>query len=98
VSYVLVFAAVLVGCVLLGSVLRKVLQVVMLLWLDRLGGGLLGFGKGLILSMLLLMILLFFFPSSSFVQQSKIVPYLHKITKTCILIMPEDIKESIFNK
>jgi len=95
VSYALIFLAVLVGCILVGSIFRKILQVVMLLWLDRIGGGLFGFGKGFIFCVVILMLLIYFVPSTSLVKESKIVPYMYELSRSFTHLVPEDMKESI---
>lgn len=97
-SYALIFLAVLVGCLLLGSIFKKILQAVMLLWMDRIGGGVFGLGKGFIFCVAILMILVYFVPSTSLVRDSKIVPHLYEISRSLVRLVPEDMKDSILKR
>lgn len=98
-GYLGLFFAVYVGVVMLGVFLRKLLHAVLLGWIDRLGGGVLGLAKGLLISCLLLFVLtLFVSPRSHWVADSRLSPYLNLLTQEMIVLIPDGLKESFADK
>lgn len=77
ISFIVIFVAVLVGCNVLGWLLRLILRKGPLGWVDRLLG--LGFAllKGVIVTYLVIVILTFFLPSGTpLIARSKVGPWI----------------------
>ncbi len=99
VSYSCLFVATLLVIFFIGSVIRELLKNLSLGWLDSLGGGLFGFIKGvLICSMLLLLLTFAVSPRSNLLAQSKLSPYVTRITQKIIYFIPKSLKNEFKNK
>ena len=99
VSYAGIFLLVLVAVLVLASFLRSLLRMVMLGWLDTLGGGFLGLLKaGLICSLALLLLTVFLPKDHELIASSKIAPYVFELTKNLAAYLPEDLKEAFADK
>ncbi|MFP4257360.1 MAG: CvpA family protein [Desulfovermiculus sp.] len=98
-SYVGVFLAVFVCVVVMGALVRKVLHAVLLGWADRLGGGVFGFAKGVLISCLVLFVLtLFVPPHSAWIAESRFSPHLNYLTQKMVILVPDELKESFADK
>jgi membrane protein required for colicin V production len=98
-SYVGVFLAAFVAVIILAGVVRKFMHAVLLGWLDRLGGGVLGTAKGLLISCLLLFVLtLVVPPRSAWIAESRLAPYLNLVTQKMVMFIPEGLKQSFADK
>ncbi len=98
-SYVGVFLAVFVCVVVMGALVRKVLHAVLLGWADRLGGGVFGLAKGVLISCLVLFVLtLFVPPHSAWIAESRLSPHLNYLTQKVIILVPDELKESFADK
>ncbi len=99
VSYAGVFLLVLVAVLILGSFLRSLLRMVMLGWLDTLGGGLFGLLKsGFICSLVLLLLTVVLPKDHELIANSKIAPYVFEFTNNLAAYLPEDLKETFADK
>lgn len=75
ISFIVIFAAVVVGCNVLGWLIRLVLRKAPLGWLDRLLGLCFALLKGVIITYLVIVILTFFLPSGTpLIARSKVGP------------------------
>ncbi|MFV0421422.1 CvpA family protein [Oleidesulfovibrio sp.] len=90
VSYVLIFLGVMVLCTLVAVGLRKVLEATGGGLLDSIGGGVVGFAKGLIICLVIFAVLTKFVPDMQFVQESKIAPYLARTADMVEQYIPEN--------
>lgn len=98
-SYVTLFAAALLAVVFIAQALRKFLQVVMLSWVDRLGGVMLGLGKGaLICSLILFAMTLFLSPRSTILADSWTSPYVSLFARNLSGLVPRELKENFEQK
>jgi membrane protein required for colicin V production len=85
--------------VVLGALARKVLHAVFLGWFDRLGGGVFGLAKGVLISCLVLFVLtLFVSPHSTWIAESRLSPHLNHLTQKVIILVPSGLKESFKDK
>ncbi|WP_291322118.1 CvpA family protein [Desulfonatronospira sp.] len=99
ISYLSIFLATMAVVALLAFFLRRLLRLVMLGWLDRLGGGLLGFVKaGLICSIALLLLTVFLPSEHSLIVESMIAPYLIALSDSLASYLPQDLKEGFSHK
>jgi membrane protein required for colicin V production len=91
ISFALVFGGVLVGCNLLGWLLKLAFKKVFLGWLDRLLGLCFALIKGVVITYLAIVILTFTLPSSTpLIAKSKLAPWITVSYQTMVgLIAPE---------
>ncbi|MCX8015411.1 MAG: CvpA family protein [candidate division WOR-3 bacterium] len=91
ISFLIVFVIIFLLIFLLGLLLRKIIQVIMLGWIDKLLGGFFGLIKGLILIWLILILSLVLFPKTQkiinkSVLAKKIIELGARVTKLPIKI------------
>ncbi|MCF8106160.1 MAG: CvpA family protein [Desulfohalobiaceae bacterium] len=99
VSYVVLFVAALLAVIFIAHILRKFLDIVMLSWVDRIGGGMLGLGKGgLLCSLILFMTTLFVAPQTSFLTDSLTSPYISLFARNLTGLVPRELKENFEEK
>lgn len=96
-TYILLLLLTYVGLRLLGFGLRKVLQISFLTWFDRLAGGILGFAKGALLSILIFMLLAGLSTAMTpILQQSFLTPYLGKSSRILLTCVRERSLRELF--
>ncbi len=99
ISYLSIFLISMAAVALLAFFLRSLLRMIMLGWLDRMGGGLLGFIKaGLICSISLLLLTVFLPAEHSLVADSRIAPYIFELSESLAGYLPQDLKEGFSDK
>lgn len=97
-SYFILFCGVFIIVSLLGVLLKYLLKIAFLGWVDRLSGGLFGGLKGLAIVSVILIGLITFLPkNSSLIGKSKLAPHTAQIAIVMIHMVPEDMK-NIFKK
>jgi membrane protein required for colicin V production len=90
ISYLGLFIATYLGVILLGMGLKKVVEIIMLAWFDRLLGGVVGAAKAVFLASLVFMILANILSgSNNFLRRSLCYPYL-KASSAYILQLIKD--------
>jgi membrane protein required for colicin V production len=95
IGFVVVFAAVLVACNLLGWLIRMILRKAPLGWVDRILG--LGFAllKGVVVTYLVIVILTFFLPSGTpLIARSKVAPWVILSYQSMLGLISKDHYES----
>lgn len=98
-SFVGIFLLVYFGFILLGLVGKKIMQVSLLGWLDRLAGGLLGFVKGTFIVCVILILITTFLPQKSFfLQKSSAYRHLKYPMEIMLSLVPPSLKESFHEK
>ncbi len=99
VSYLLIFFGTMFGVLLISVALRSILQLAMLGWLDRVGGGGLGFIKAALICSITLLILTSFMPADTgFIQDSKLAPYVNQMNRSIVRFVPNDLKQRFSDK
>ncbi len=97
VSYVLLFFAIFLAVLFVGTVVRYTLQAFMLGWLDRLGGGFLGVVKGILLcAVTVLLLMTVFTQDAKVLRTSRVAPYVIRISGEMSSYVPEDYKEKFY--
>ncbi len=91
-SYALVFSCVVLVVSVFGKLLRKILSVTFVGWLDRLAGCLLGAGVGLVLSCLAYMVINHFSPQAELLRNSQLVPALEQVVQWGREMLPQLLK------
>lgn len=98
-SYLLIFFGTMFAILLLSVAIRSLLKLAMLGWLDRIGGGGLGFIKATLICSITLLLLTTFMPTdTAFIQDSKLAPYINQMNKNIVRMMPSDLKEQFMDK
>jgi membrane protein required for colicin V production len=93
-SYVLVFIAVFLLVIFLGIAVRYMLYKFVLGWLDRLGGGLFGMLKGvLICGVITLLLMTAFSQNAGMLGSSRLAPYMVRISKEMASYIPDHFKK-----
>jgi membrane protein required for colicin V production len=99
VAYLGIFFTTILVIGMLSHLLKKLLQMIMLGWMDRLGGGVLGFVKAGLICVLTLLILTVFLPRDhELITTSRISPYVHNISQNLAGYLPEELKEKFRDK
>ncbi|MCB2181626.1 MAG: CvpA family protein [Desulfobulbaceae bacterium] len=90
-SYILIFLVTFFSVICLGMLLKKVVQLSLLGWFDRLLGGILGLAKGSFVSCLLFMgLALFISAANPFFNKSFFYPYLEKSSAFIISVVKDE--------
>jgi len=97
------FLAIFILCILLFSVaghfLARLLKIGGLSWLNRLGGGFLGFVKALLVIVIVTIVLVAFLPSdSTLLRNSMTLPYIISTTQFIKRYVPAEMKEKFSRK
>ena len=97
------FLGIFILCILLayfaGHVLGKILKLGGLSWLNRLGGGFLGFVKALLIIIIVTTVLIAFLPSDSAILRNSVtLPRIISVTQMVNRSIPGEIKEKFTNK
>jgi membrane protein required for colicin V production len=86
------FVVVLLGSVA-GKIARSAVEGIGLRWIDRLLGGLFGFLKGLVVCTVVVMALAAFSPTSSWIQDSRVAPFMLVTGRALIWAAPADLRQ-----
>ncbi|MBE1425995.1 membrane protein required for colicin V production [Desulfomicrobium macestii] len=93
-AYLAIFLGVVAVVFLLASLIRKLLQMIMLGWVDSIGGGALGLFKGALLCSIIVMALTAFLPSKSpMLTESKIMPYVNTFNTMLSNALPKEMRD-----
>ena len=98
-SYLAIFFGTMICVFIMATLFKQFLKLIMLGWFDRLGGGGLGFLKGLLLCSIILMVLTTFLsPNASVLKTSKVAPYISTVTQAITQFLPEDMQGEFRSK
>ncbi|RQD63906.1 MAG: CvpA family protein [Desulfonatronovibrio sp. MSAO_Bac4] len=93
-AYLGIFITTMFVVAILSMALKRFLQMIMLGWLDRIGGGCLGLVKAGLVCTLTLMLLTIFLPKDDqLLASSDIAPYIQTLSKTLSEHLPEELKQ-----
>jgi membrane protein required for colicin V production len=99
VSFLVIFCAVLLVVSIVGVVIKYLLRVAFLGWLDRICGGLFGLLKAVLITAVVLMVLTAFLPKNApLVRDSLTAPYITAISATLARITPTELKTEFRDK
>ncbi|MDY0131515.1 MAG: CvpA family protein [Desulforegulaceae bacterium] len=97
-SFFIIFCAIVIIVTILGKILKWIMKIVFLGWVDRLGGGVVGFLKGgIIVSVLVIVLTTFLPPKSSLLKESSLIPYVSSFSELMMEVVPSDFKDGSFN-
>jgi membrane protein required for colicin V production len=98
-AFLIIFCAVVVFVNVLAIVIKYLLKIVFLGWLDRLGGVVFGFIKAaLIVSVLFLALTAFLPKGTPLIKESLTAPYVAVVSERLATIVPSDIKREFAAK
>ena len=90
IAYILLFIVSFAGVILFGMLLKKVMQLSLLGWFDRLLGGVLGLAKGVFVSCIVFMgLALFISGASPFFNKSFFYPYLENSSRIVVSVIKD---------
>lgn len=99
VSYLAIFFGTMICVFIVATLLKQFLKMIMLGWLDRVGGGGLGFFKGLLLcSIILLVLTTFLSPKAPLLKTSIVAPYINTVNQAIAQFLPEDMQDQFQSK
>ena len=93
VAYLLIFMAVLLAVGLFARLLRKLISLSFIGWVDKLAGMLLGLGKGVLLCSIVFLLLQTVFRNAPFLENSRTRPHFAILTEHMRSWLPHDILE-----
>ena len=92
-SFFTIFLSVYILISLLGVVIKYLLRITILGWVDRLFGVVFGASKGALIGSILLLVLITFLPNGSpFLSGSRLSPYLLPAVEKMALVVPKPMK------
>lgn len=98
-AYLGLFLGTVAAVFIVATLIRKILRVIMLGWLDRIGGGALGLLKGTLMCSIIVLALTAFLPSKSeLLLESRIVPHINSFNTFLAEALPQDMRENFFKR
>jgi membrane protein required for colicin V production len=94
-GFAAIFISVWGAAVLLGVIIRTVLEVAWMKWVDRICGALFGVLKGVLIAAFFVIVSATFLPPDApLVRESRLAPYLTALTTELVRIIPRDVKNT----
>lgn len=98
-SFLLIFCGTFIVISLMGVVLKHLMKIAFLGWVDRLSGAGFGLIKGILIVSVLLIALTTFLPKGApIVKNSLLSPYVIKVSEQMSKVVSKDLKEQFFDK
>ena len=98
-SFLILFVVIYLLVSFAGAFIKHLMQIVLLGWVDRIGGGVFGATKGFLIStVVILMLTAFLPPNVAILRQSLISKYLMRASATMVKVVPDDMKQSFNQK
>lgn len=99
VSFLIVFCAVFIIISVLGIIIKYIMNITFMGWIDRIFGAAFGILKGVLITSILLIILTAFLPpKASVIKNSRLAPHVSAISEKLVLIVPENLKQKFAEK
>jgi membrane protein required for colicin V production len=99
ISYALPFIVGVVLVLIIAAVLRYLLKITLLGWVDRLAGGTMGLIKGALLSILIVLLLTtFLLPPADILRTSRFAPYVNQFSALLVELMPPEFRRKFDEK
>jgi membrane protein required for colicin V production len=92
VSFLLLFAAVMLIGALVSILARKLIKKVQLQWFDRFLGGIFGLARGVLVDCIVLMVMMSFAIQQGAVEKSELAPYFIAGSRVVALAMPTNLR------
>lgn len=92
-SFLIIFIGIYLIVSIIGIIIKYILKIVFLGWVDRLFGGVFGILKGILIGSVLLIVFTAFLSSdSTMIRNSRISPYISHISDTMVMVTPKEMK------
>lgn len=99
VAYLGIFLGIVAAVFLIASLIRKILKLIRLGWLDNIGGAVLGTFKGLLLCSIVVMALTAFLPAkSTILTTSQIVPHINIFNAFLANALPKEMRDQFLER
>lgn len=99
VSFLVIFGLIFIVVGVLGILIKYLLNITSLGWLDRLCGVAFGGIKGVLMAAVLLMALTAFLPRGvPLIKESQLAPHVNQIATRLAKIVPQDMRQKFFGK
>jgi membrane protein required for colicin V production len=92
VSFLLLFAAVMLIGALISILAKKLIRKVQLQWFDRFLGGIFGLARGLLIDCIVLLVMITFAIQQGAVEKSALAPYFIAGSRVVALVMPGNLR------
>jgi membrane protein required for colicin V production len=98
-SFLIIFCAILIIISIIGVVIKYLLNVAFLGWIDRLCGVIFGLIKGVLIVTVLFIILTTFLPrGAALIKQSVLAPHVIWISERMVNVVSKEIRQDFFGK
>jgi membrane protein required for colicin V production len=98
-SFLILFSAVFLLVSAIGVIIKYVLRIAFMGWLDRFFGALFGTAKAVLIAAVLLIVLTTFLPrNTALVKESILAPHVIALSEMMIKVVPKDMKRMFFDK
>jgi membrane protein required for colicin V production len=99
IAFLLLFGAVFILISIMGVIIKYLLNIAFLGWIDRVGGALFGASKGILIVSVLLLALTAFLPKgAALVKDSRLAPYGSAISEQMSKLVSYDMKSQFIEK
>jgi len=99
ICFLLIFCVVFIIISILGIIIKYILNIAFLGWIDRICGAGFGIIKGVLIISILLIAFTAFLPKGSpFVKNSMLAPHVKTVSEKMVKVVPKDMKHSFMSK
>ncbi|MFZ0133409.1 MAG: CvpA family protein [Desulfobacterales bacterium] len=99
VSFLILFSVVFLIISAIGVIIKYVLRIAFIGWLDRIFGAVFGLFKAVLIAAVLLIVATTFLPQNApFVKQSKLAPHVTAVSELMIEVVPKEMKQKFLSK
>ena len=98
-SFLIIFCGVLIVVSVLGVIIKYLLNIAFLGWVDRIGGVIFGFVKGILIVTVLFISLTAFLPKgSAFIKNSVLAPHISWVSEKMAKVVSQEMKQDFMSK
>ena len=98
-SFLIIFCGVLIVVSVLGVIIKYLLNIAFLGWVDRIGGVIFGFVKGILIVTVLFISLTAFLPKgSAFIKNSVLAPHVSWVSEKMAKVVSQEMKQDFMSK
>lgn len=98
-SFLIIFCSVLIVVSVLGVIIKYLLNIAFLGWVDRVGGVIFGLAKGILIVSVLFISLTAFLPQgSAFINNSVLAPHVSWVSENMAKVVPQEMKQDFMSK
>ena len=99
VSFLIIFCGVLIAISVLGVIIKYLLNIAFLGWVDRIGGVIFGVAKGVLVVSVIFISLTAFLPQgSAFIKNSVLAPHVSRVSEKMAKVVSKEMKQDFTRK